>query len=105
MSFVGVGILIVVSTIDIGEMGYRVVTCSMGSDEIWVSMMWFAMKACIEETCWMGGDEIQETTICFGTGAENFAISGAFFIVISFASSDSQKKGEFGFCLQKRRCQ
>ncbi len=31
--------------------------------------------------------------IGFGIGAENFAISGTFFIVTSFISSGTQKKG------------
>ncbi len=40
----------------------------------------------------MGGEGTLHVTIGIGTGAENFTISGAFFVVISLASSDSQKK-------------
>ncbi len=40
----------------------------------------------------MGGDGTLNVTIGIGTGTENFTISRAFFVVISFASSDSQKK-------------
>ncbi len=40
----------------------------------------------------MGGDATLNVTIGFGTGAENFLNSGAFFIAISFISSGTQKK-------------
>ncbi len=44
------------------------------------------------ETCWIGTVGTLHVMIGIGNGAENFTILGTFFIVISLASSDSQKK-------------
>ncbi len=44
------------------------------------------------ETFWIGTVGSLHMTIGFGTGAENFTNSGAFFDSISFVSLDSQKK-------------
>ncbi len=78
--------MIEVAMIGIGKMGFHVVTFWMGGEGIRDSMMRFGM------TCRIGGDAIRETMICFGTSAENFAISSALFIAISFISSGCQKK-------------
>ncbi len=64
----------------------------MGGETIRVSVMWFRTKAFIGETCCTGAVRIRVSVMYFGTGAENFAISGAFFVVTSCASSDFQKK-------------
>ncbi len=47
----GVGVVIEVTTIGLGEMGLNVVTCCMGGEVIRVSEMRFGMKAFIEVTC------------------------------------------------------
>ncbi len=54
--------------------------------------MWFGVKAHTGVACWIGGDGTLNVTIGIGMGAVNFAISGAFFVVISSVSLDSQKK-------------
>ncbi len=93
---IGVGKVIEVSTIGVGEMGFSVVTCCMGGEGIRTSVMRFAMKAFIGMTCWIGTVRTLHEMIGIGTGAANFAISGAFFVATSsassFISSGCQKK-------------
>ncbi len=51
MIFIGIGKVIEVVMIRVGEMGLNVVTFWMGGDAIRVSMMRFGVKAFIEEAC------------------------------------------------------
>ncbi len=51
MRSVGGGIVIEVTTIGVGEIGFNVETFWMGGDVIRVSMMRFRAKAFIEEMC------------------------------------------------------
>ncbi len=64
----------------------------MGGERIRVSVMSIGAKACIEETCCTEGEGTLHMMIGFGFSVVNFAISGAFFVAISFTSLDSQKK-------------
>ncbi len=99
MSFVGVGEVTEVEMIGVGEMECIVETTWMGGDWIRDSMMRFGVTTCIEVTFWTGGEGTLYVMIGFGFSVVNFAISGAFFVVVSFASSGSQKKenSDFGF--------
>ncbi len=51
MIFIGVGIVIEVETIGVGEMGLNVETFWTGGDGIRVSVMRFGMKAHTADTC------------------------------------------------------
>ncbi len=78
--------------IGVDEMGRIVETLWMGGDVIRVSVMQFGVMTCTDETCWIGTVGTLQVMIGIGTGAESFAILGAFFVVTSSVSLDSQKK-------------
>ncbi len=92
MIFVGIGVVIVVSMIGAGEMGFSVATCCMGGDEIRDSEMNIGVTAHTGMTCWIGGEGTVHVMIGIRMGAENFATLGALFVVTSFVSSGVQKK-------------
>ncbi len=80
MRFIGGGEVIEVVMIGVGVAGFHVVT--IGEGEIEVN----------EATFWIGDEGTVYVMIGIGMGAANFAISGAFFVVISSVFLGSQKK-------------
>ncbi len=64
----------------------------MRGKAILVLVMRFGMKARIEVMFWTGGEGTLYVMIILSFSVVNFAISGAFFVVTSSASSGVQKK-------------
>ncbi len=72
MSFVGVGEMIEVLMIGVGETERIVETFWIGAAGIRVLVMRLGMKARTEETCWTGTVGTLETVMWFGTSAVSF---------------------------------
>ncbi len=90
MTFIGIGVVIVVSMIGIGEMGFNIVTCCMGGDEIRDSEMNIGVMAHTGETCWTEGDAIQVLMILSDVKEQEITSIGT--LSAWFCSLGTQKK-------------
>ncbi len=82
-------------TIGLDETRVNEMTCCMGSEVIRVSVMWFGVRACIDETFWMGGKGTLYVMIFFSISEVIFSTEGALFDSISlFSSASGSQKNE-----------
>ncbi len=86
------GEVIEVEAISGEETEFNVVTFWTGGEGIRTSVMGFGARTHTGMTHWIGGEGTVHVMIGIGTGAENFATGGSFFVATSSDSSGVQKK-------------